>query len=528
MKILTAIILFLIIPDIGNLFADSYTVTSPIMPINVKGPPYFAKGNDIANDTTVLQQALDDGKTQKKPVYIPAGTYKITTALSEYWSGMTIYGDGQQSTIIKQYTANQGGFVSPHNPNDWMCMHDLQFLDASTSNTKQGVYLDGADSVTSGDGLGNDIDDLDFHNITVTGFATALELYGVANSIFKNCTFQNASGTQVYSHGNNNSLTFVACPIVMSATSNYGYHMSSGGGGGVTIQGGDLVGNVSSSGNPMLNDGCVGLNMVGVNVENYGTGNALLMTSGTTKLVSMKFNPAYKIGTTGAYAIQVGPAAVCVIDNISGILARIDWDGTGINVTSTTAGVTADIFSSGTKVDTYPLCPTSQSSTSPSLFLSGENTHNGGAMEWNKGGGSYYYAARANNTVADGTFDRYFATSQDMATSQVVWMHHTAASNNTQFPGSANIATLNIGSSASGVNITKLRHGKVTLAAGAATVTDANVTANTEIHLTAQVLGTVTVPTALAVTARSAGTSFTITSANVVDTSVVAWEEIEP
>ena len=62
---------------------------------------------------------------------------------------------------------------------------------------------------------------------------------------------------------------------------------------------------------------------------------------------------------------------------------------------------------------------------------------------------------------------------------------------------------------------------------GAVTVQNVNVTSTSRIFLTAQSLGTVTTPQALAVTARTAGTSFTITSASASDTSVVAYEIFE-
>lgn len=72
------------------------------------------------------------------------------------------------------------------------------------------------------------------------------------------------------------------------------------------------------------------------------------------------------------------------------------------------------------------------------------------------------------------------------------------------------------------------RSGVATLVAGTVTVANTSVTATTRIQLTAQSLGTVTAPKALAVTARTAGTSFTITSADATDTSVVAWFLVEP
>lgn len=70
--------------------------------------------------------------------------------------------------------------------------------------------------------------------------------------------------------------------------------------------------------------------------------------------------------------------------------------------------------------------------------------------------------------------------------------------------------------------------GTATLVAGAVVVATTAVTANSRIFLTVQTLGTVAAPKAIAVTARTAGTSFTITSADGTDTSVVAWLLVEP
>jgi hypothetical protein len=71
------------------------------------------------------------------------------------------------------------------------------------------------------------------------------------------------------------------------------------------------------------------------------------------------------------------------------------------------------------------------------------------------------------------------------------------------------------------------KQGTATLSAGTVTVSNTSVTATSRIFLTVQSLGTVAVPQALAVTARTPGTSFTITSASITDTSVVAYEIFE-
>ena len=72
------------------------------------------------------------------------------------------------------------------------------------------------------------------------------------------------------------------------------------------------------------------------------------------------------------------------------------------------------------------------------------------------------------------------------------------------------------------------KQGVATLVAGTVTVANTSVTANSRIQLTEQALGTVSVPSALCVSARVAGTSFTILASQATDTSVVAYEIFEP
>ncbi len=72
------------------------------------------------------------------------------------------------------------------------------------------------------------------------------------------------------------------------------------------------------------------------------------------------------------------------------------------------------------------------------------------------------------------------------------------------------------------------RTGVATLVAGTKVVTTTAITANSRVLLTSQALGTVTAPSALAVSARTPGTSFTILASQATDTSVVAWQILEP
>lgn len=77
-----------------------------------------------------------------------------------------------------------------------------------------------------------------------------------------------------------------------------------------------------------------------------------------------------------------------------------------------------------------------------------------------------------------------------------------------------------------GVAISRIRHGRSTLVSGTVTVSDANVTANSRIFLTHAVIAGS--HGWLHVSARVAGTSFTITSSNGGDNSQVDWMIIEP
>ncbi len=73
---------------------------------------------------------------------------------------------------------------------------------------------------------------------------------------------------------------------------------------------------------------------------------------------------------------------------------------------------------------------------------------------------------------------------------------------------------------------TGAKMGVATLAAGTVTVANTSVTATSRILLTCQTPGGT--PGFLYVSARTAGTGFTITSSSSSDTSVVAWLIFEP
>lgn len=74
--------------------------------INVKR--FGAVGNGIADDTSAIQAAID--AVTVGTVYLPTGTYKITSALTLH-SNVTLRGDGDGKTVISQASTGANGLT---------------------------------------------------------------------------------------------------------------------------------------------------------------------------------------------------------------------------------------------------------------------------------------------------------------------------------------------------------------------------------------------------------------------------------
>lgn len=73
---------------------------------NVKVAPYSAVGDDSTDDTAAIQSAINAAATAGGGiVYFPAGTYKLTAALSVSSTKIQFLGVTPSAVVLKQYTA---------------------------------------------------------------------------------------------------------------------------------------------------------------------------------------------------------------------------------------------------------------------------------------------------------------------------------------------------------------------------------------------------------------------------------------
>ena len=144
---------------------------------------FGADPTGVADSTSAIQTAIDDGLADNIPVFIPAGTYKISSVLTlsssatPYLNGVKVFGAGQRQTTLKCYGT---GFVRSNQTqvNDNIQLSDLSIVNESSS------AIRGLDIGTVRDGL--------FVNVDVRLFQICFSVrinQGVANwwNRFYNC-----------------------------------------------------------------------------------------------------------------------------------------------------------------------------------------------------------------------------------------------------------------------------------------------------------------------------------------------------
>lgn len=202
---------------------------------NVKDPVYGAKGDGITDDTIAIQAALN----ASRQVFIPAGTYKITSPLLITNSRTVVVGAAIGATQL--LCVSSDGFVVSAGTS----FVSIEKMDIALSvryttsaNTKAAIRV-----------LGTSVSQCYWHryrDLLLDGFETGISGGGLCSSIVSSVTTVYTFGS-IYLYGQPLNNTITACKLGFDSTAttagSYGVKFGDGttGGEGLAITGGTLI-----------------------------------------------------------------------------------------------------------------------------------------------------------------------------------------------------------------------------------------------------------------------------------------------
>lgn len=186
---------------------------------------YGAVGDGVTNDGAALQLALDAAASTGQPLYIPAGTYLITSALNfnVALDGNVIFGAGEGSTVIQQNTAIEHGLVYTATGDvSGFSLADISFVGADGAGN--GIQI-AANANTNARLL--------FSNVLARGWNYAINLLDTDQCNFICCNFrESTTGVHIdESLSVANAISFQSC--IINDNAEYGFHIEAGRGVGI-------------------------------------------------------------------------------------------------------------------------------------------------------------------------------------------------------------------------------------------------------------------------------------------------------
>jgi hypothetical protein len=146
---------------------------------------FGATGDGVADDTAFIQSAIDSLIATGGAVYLPKGSYKITSAL-EIPYGVSIFGDGATASKLLCLSCNALNFVSASYDNGKMFYQDFG-MEGATGSTANWSAVEcilpagGTHGVDSRDGL-------NFNRLKIRNFNRGFIVSDLWNSKISDCT----------------------------------------------------------------------------------------------------------------------------------------------------------------------------------------------------------------------------------------------------------------------------------------------------------------------------------------------------
>jgi len=106
---------------------------------------FGAVGDGVTDDTTAIQDAIDAFSATGATIFLPAGTYKVTSTLNIQSSYISLVGDGRGTTIIESASAINDviylqGLSSPGIYNNTLRDFDIRFSVTTTAGNAISMY----------------------------------------------------------------------------------------------------------------------------------------------------------------------------------------------------------------------------------------------------------------------------------------------------------------------------------------------------------------------------------------------------